>query len=320
MGFFVTVLGSGAAIPTGHRSCSAQVVNVEGFKILIDAGEGVQNQIRRSHVKMQSISTILISHLHGDHFFGLPGLVSSMHLCGRTEPLDIFAPQGLEEVLEAIFRVSNTQLNFQINYHTLSGDTLCQILENKKCKISSFPIYHSIETYGFIIEEEKKNRMVLRRNVCKQYNLTDDEAFKIRQGFDHTLPDGTVIPNGELVQPSKPVRRYAYCCDTSYSEALIPILKGVSMLCFDCTFDSKNADLAISKGHGTTVQAATLAKQSEVLQLLLTHFSARYKDITPLVDEAQAIFPNTIAASDLSVVDVPTMLSDTDIDTQIDEP
>ena len=304
MGFYVTVLGSGASMPTGHRLCSAQVVNVEGFKILIDAGEGVQNQIRRSHVKMQSISTILISHLHGDHFFGLPGLISSMHLCGRTEPLDIYAPQGLSEVIDAIFRVSDTQLNFPLNIHTLTSETPQIIFENAKCIITAFPIYHSIITYGFIIEEAHKKGLVLRRNVSKEYKLAPDDIAKIRQGNDLVLPDGTVVPNSQLAQPPKPPRRFAYCCDTTYSENLVPILQGVDLLCFDCTFDSKNTELALSKGHGTTVQAATLAKQAQVSKLLLTHFSARFKDITPLLDEATAIFPDTIAASDLTVVEL----------------
>ena len=304
MGFFVTVLGSGAAIPTGHRSCSAQVVNVEGFKILIDAGEGVQNQIRRAHVKMQSINTILISHLHGDHFFGLPGLVSSMHLCGRTEPLDVFAPKGMDEVLDVIFRVSSTELNFQLNIHTISPQSQQPIFENNKCRISAFPIYHSIETYGFIIEEQQKNTLLLKRDVCKKYNFTNDDIIKLKQGMDYTAPDGTVYPNAQLTRASAPPLRYAYCCDTSYNENLIPIIKGVNMLCFDCTFDSKNSDLAVSKGHGTTVQAATLAQQAQVSRLLLTHFSARFKDITPLLDEAQAVFPNTIAATDLALIDL----------------
>ncbi|MBQ6725505.1 MAG: ribonuclease Z [Bacteroidales bacterium] len=304
MAFYVTVLGSGASMPTGHRSCSGQVVNVEGFKILIDAGEGVQNQIRRSHVKMQSIGTILISHLHGDHFFGLPGLISSMHLCGRTEPLDVYAPKGLDEVIDAIFRVSYTQLNFQLNIHTLAPETTQTIFENAKCRITSFPIYHSIETYGFIIAEQPKTKLSLKRDVCKKYNLANDDILRIKQGSDLTLPDGTSVPNTQLTQPPKPTRRYAYCCDTTYNENLIPAIKGVDLLCFDCTFDSKNTELALSKGHGTTVQAATLAKQAEVSQLLLTHFSARFKDITPLLDEAQAIFPNTIAATDLAVIDL----------------
>lgn len=304
MGFFVHILGSGASMPTGHRSCSAQVVNIEGFKILIDAGEGVQNQIRRAHVKMQSIGTVLISHLHGDHFFGLPGLISSMHLCGRTEPLDVFAPQGLDEVLSAIFRVSNTELAFSLNIHTIGHNSPQPILSNNKCTIRSFPIYHSIETYGFIIEEKRKNTLSLKRNVATRYNLSADDMQKIKQGADHVMPDGTVIPNSILTQQPKQPKRYAYCCDTSYNENLIPILEGVDLLCFDCTFDSKNTDLAISKGHGTTVQAATLAKQAGVGQLLLTHFSARFKDITPLLDEAHSIFPNTIAATDLDMIDM----------------
>lgn len=307
MGFYVTVLGSGASMPTGHRCCSAQVVNIEGFKILIDAGEGVQNQIRRAHVKMQSIDTILISHLHGDHFFGLPGLISSMHLCGRTQPLDIYAPKGLDDVFEAIFRVSNTELNFQLNIHTITPDVPQPILANAKCRISSFPIYHSIETYGFLIEEQKKTSLSLKRDVCKKYNLAADDIARIKQGDDLVLPDGTIVPNANLTQQPKSPRKYAYCCDTSYNENLVPIIKGVDLLCFDTTFDSKNEELALSKGHGTTVQAATLAKQAEVSQLLLTHFSARFKDITPLVEEAQAIFPNTVAATDLSVIELKTL-------------
>lgn len=304
MGFFVTILGSGASMPTGHRSCSAQVVNVEGYKILIDAGESVQNQMRKAHLKMQSIETVLISHLHGDHFFGLPGLISSMHLCGRTEPLNIYAPNGLQEVLETIFRVSKTQLNFPINYCALCAEDKHIVMENQKCRIFSFPIYHSIEAYGFIIEERKKKTLSLMNEVRQKYDLSADDILNIKQGQDFIDSDGTVVPNHLLTQPPKPIRKYAYCCDTAYHDNLISVVEGVNLLCFDSTFDTKNAELAISKGHGTATQAATLAKKAEVGQLMLTHFSARFKDIKPLVEEAKSIFPNTIAAADLAVVEV----------------
>lgn len=303
MSLYVTILGCSAAIPTRHRNCSAQVVNVDGFKMLIDAGESVQNQIRKSSIKMQSVGTILISHLHGDHFFGLPGLISTMHLCGRTEPVDIFAPEGLQEIMEKIFALGKTVPNFEIRYHTINCDSPVQILENNKCKVTAFPIYHSVECYGFLVEEKMKALRSIQKDATRLYNLTPDEIFDIKRGAD-LVRDGKLIAENSLITMPRKAHRYAYCCDTSYDDDLIPAVHGADLLCFDTTFDAKSEDVAMEKGHGTSVHAAKLALEANVGQLLLSHFSARFSKVDALLAEAQAIFPNTIVAEDLKVIEI----------------
>lgn len=260
MTFFTTILGSGAAIPTLSRHCSAQVVNVNGCRILLDCGEGTQNQLRAYHQKMQSLTLVCISHLHGDHFFGLPGLLTTLHLCGRKEPLDIVAPQGVCEAIEPLLRISGSNIDYDVRYHEISGDDCRVVFENNKCRIHAFPLLHSVPTYGYVIEEK---------------------------------------PRG-----NNPTRRYAYCCDTGYTSSFLPYIEGVNLLCMDCTFAEDFTSIANQKLHCTASQAASLAAKAHVRQLLLTHFSARYKDLQLLLDQASTIFPNCLLASDGLPVEV----------------
>lgn len=297
MDFTVTVLGSSAALPTAMRQCSAQVVNIEGFKMLIDCGEGAQNQIRRCRIKMQSISHIFISHLHGDHLFGLPGLLSSMHLCTRVESVNIYAPKGIRQLLDNLLVATGASLGYDINYFEIEGNDPMVLLENNKCKVTAFPLIHSVPTYGFLVEEQQQ-LLNLKRGVKDDYNLAFDDMMRIKNGHDHILADGTVVPNAQLTKPRKPTKKYAYCCDTLYSDTLLPYIKDVDLLCFDCTFDKSLTAIAEEKLHGTTLSAATAAVSANAKRLMLTHFSARYSEVDSLVMEAQTIFPNTIAACD----------------------
>lgn len=255
MNFYTTVLGSGAALPTVARHCSGQVVNLNGFRIMLDCGENSQTQVRVYHQKLQALATILITHLHGDHFFGLPGLVSSMHLCGRKDPIDIFAPAGIAGIMQSIFQVSGSHLEFEIRYHELTHEQGSQLIfENNRCRIYAFPLLHSVPTYGYLIEEK---------------------------------------PRGQ-----NPARSYAYCTDTGYTESFLPYIQGVNLLCLESTFSQAFASVAAEKLHCTAAQAATLAQKAGAHQLLLTHISARYKEPEVLLQEAQAIFPNTQIAAD----------------------
>jgi ribonuclease Z len=295
--FNILVLGSGAATPTHTRKCSAQLLNVCGTKILIDCGESTQNQLRHNHQKIQSISSIFISHLHGDHFFGLPGLISTMHLCGRTEPLTVYAPTGAREAIELLFRISATTVRFELNIIDLDVTCLTRIHEGRNFSVSAFPLYHSIPTFGFLIEEAQPLPN-LRPMMRDKYNMTNEDCINVKHGADLTLSDGTVIPNSQLVsQPRRP-RRYAYCCDTVFDETIVPNVQGVDLLCMESTFDNAFADMAHERCHLTAAQAATIALQAGAGQLLLTHFSARYRDISVLMDEATAIFQNTLCAND----------------------
>lgn len=251
----VYVLGSGAALPAKGRHCSAQVVGIDGRRLLVDCGEGTQTQLRIAHQKLQSMNQIFISHLHGDHLFGLPGLLSSMHLCGRKDPVDIYSPKGLKEPLDMLFEVSGSHIDFELRYHEVEPGV---VLEEPKFRVTAFPLHHSVPTFGYLFEE---------------------------------------------LSPRHP-NKYAYCCDTGFSEDIIPYIQGVDLLCLESTFASDYERVAIDKGHLTAAQAATLAKRAGVGQLMLTHFSARYKELDVILDEARSIFPNTIPAIEGRMINV----------------
>ena len=264
MNFFVTILGSGAALPTGRRRCSAQVVNVNGFKLLLDCAEGTQDRIRQHHLKLQSLGTVLISHLHGDHFFGLAPLLSTMHLCGRTEPMTIVAPKGAKEVIETTFELTGNHIGYELIFTEMDfAEGLHRVFEGKRCVVDAFPILHSVPTYGFRITSQ------------------------LSPFTSHLSP-----------------LTYTYCCDTAYSDDLVPYLRDSSLLCLESTFADDLAELAQQRQHLTAGQAATLAAKAGVNQLLLTHISARYREPQLLLDQATALFPNTLLASDGLVVEV----------------
>ncbi|MCQ2299395.1 MAG: ribonuclease Z [Bacteroidales bacterium] len=298
MDFSVLVLGSGAATPKKDRHCASQVVNINGLRMLMDCGEATQHMIRATHQKMQSFGNIFISHLHGDHIFGLPGLLSSMHLCGRTEVVRIVSPKGLKEAMDALFRVSDTQPLFPIEYVELEGDAPVEVLRNNKCVVTAFPLHHSVPCYGYRFEENFPLLNIRRTTIDRYPSLTPGEIASIKQGNDYVDSDGNLVPNAELTHPRPIPKRYAYCCDTVYSESILPFIQDVDLLCVESTFADEFASVAAEKLHCTASQAALLAKKANAKKLLLTHFSARYKDITPLIEESTAVFPNTIAAED----------------------
>ena len=297
MDFNILVLGSGAATPTFARHCSAQMVNICGSHILLDCGEATQTQLRQYHQRIQSIKTIFISHLHGDHFFGLPGLLTTMHLCGRQEPLTVYAPTGAREALQLLFEVSASHIDYDLQIKDIEVDSPTVIHRDKGFTVTAFPLRHSMPTYGFVFEEEPP-LLNLRPNMRDRYEMTNDDCIRVKQGEDLTLADGTVIPNEKLTLPRRLPRRYAYCCDTAFDESIISAVAGADLLCLESTFDSTFATLAEERCHLTASQAATIAERAGVGQLLLTHFSARYREVEVLLNEAQTVFPNTICASD----------------------
>lgn len=297
MTFSVLVLGSGAAIPTHGRNCSSQVVTIGSSHMLLDCGESTQNYLRKYHQRLQSFSTIFISHLHGDHFFGLPGLLSTMHLCGRTEPVTVFAPRGLKSVIDLLFSVSGTELRFGLNIIELDSDEPQTIYHGKNFKVTAIPLNHSVPTYGYIFEEENLLPNI-RKGMIVKYQLTTDDCQRLKRGEDINLPDGTVLPNDELTYPPRKPRSYAYCCDTAYFDMLPQWVKGVNLLCIESTFDNAFIDMAEKCLHCTAAQAASVAAQAEVDSLLLTHFSARYKELDSLLEEARSVFPNVQPAVD----------------------
>ena len=272
---------------------------IDGMKMLVDCGEGTQNQMFLYYKRIRSLDSIFISHLHGDHWFGLPGLLSSMHLCGRTEPLDIYAPCGLKRVLDAVFDVSGSGLQYELNVHEIDIAQPTVIFQNDKCSVTAFPLLHSVPTFGFVFSEAEP-LLNLKKDARVRYNLGDADCRNVKAGADFVMPDGTVVPNAEMTLPRRKTHRYAYCCDTGLFDGLADIVRGVDMLCLESTFDNTFRELAAEKGHLTAQQAAQIAAQAEVGQLLLTHFSARYKGdkIEIIVREAKSVFENTIFAKD----------------------
>jgi len=260
MTFSLTVLGSNAAIPANNRNLSAHLLNANERFFLIDCGEGTQFQLRRYHISFQRIKRIFISHLHGDHFFGMIGLLHSMHLLGRKEELHLYAPAALQPIIDMQMEASQTRLIYPLIFHSLHMDQPDLVCEEERISVHSFPLKHSLPTCGFVFREKNPPRKV-------------------------------------------PVARsYAYCSDTGYSEEIIPFITGVDLLYHEATFMQDMAAVAREKLHATAIEAATIAVRAKVKKLLIGHFSARYEDIAPLLDEARSVFPETYPAEEGEVV------------------
>lgn len=301
--FKLTILGSGSAIPSIHRGPSSQVLTVNAKLYLIDCGEGTQLQLRQSRIKIQSISTVFVSHLHGDHYFGLVGLVSTMHLLGRTKDLDIYAPPELEGIIKLQLQVSRTVLKFELNFHALIETSKHLLFEDKNIEVSAFPLKHRIPTWGFYFQEKPKAPNI-RKAFIEGYQPDIEEIAIIKKGGDYKTKDGRVIKNTEITNEAKPPCSYAYCTDTKYHETLVPHIYGASLLYHEASYANDLKNEAAKRFHATAEQAANIAKLANVKQLLIGHFSARYKDLSVLHAEAKAVFENTILAEDGSVIEI----------------
>jgi ribonuclease Z len=297
MTFSLTILGSSSAIPTLTRNPSAHLLNVNERLFLIDCAEGTQLQIRKFHVHFQRIERIFISHLHGDHFFGLIGLLNSLHLLGRKEEINLYGPPLLKGILDLQLEASRTSLNYPLFFHPLSFSGYELIFENDKISVFSFPLNHSIPTCGFIFREKKQERKI-RKEILNELNIPFSKIKRLKRGEDYTDGKGRFYKNEELtLEPPSP-RSYAYCSDTLYDEKIIPFIQGSDLLYHETTFMHDMARSAKEKQHSTTIEAATLAQKANVKKLLIGHFSARYDDLQPLLVEARTIFPETVIAED----------------------
>ncbi len=297
MVFKVIILGSNSAIPTIKRNPTAQVLNHNERLFLIDCAEGTQLQLRKYRIRMQRINNIFISHLHGDHFFGLIGLISSMHLLGRKKELHIYGPAPLKEILDLQLVSSQTELNYPMLFHEIDPDLNELIYEDEKLTVTTIPLNHRIPTCGFLFRE-KQGKHRLKKDVIKSLEIPVDQFVKIKEGADFTDANGKVYKNSELTEkPSEP-RAYAYCSDTSYYEPIIPIIKGVDLLYHEATFMQEKAEAAAEKFHSTAEEAATIAKKAGVKKLLIGHYSTRYDNLNDILEEATAVFPETMAAVD----------------------
>ena len=295
MSYQLTILGCGSAIPSVEKNPTAQLLNANERFFLIDCAEGTQVQLKKYKFKYQKISRIFISHLHGDHYFGLIGLLSSIHLLGRQKELHIYAHVELKNIIDVQLNASNTELCYPLFFHVLTPESNEVLFEDKKIKISTFPLSHGIKCNGFLFEEIRSPRKILSSKI-KEYNIPIENLKNIKNGKDFVLVDGKVISNSELTIENKKPFSYAYCSDTKYNVDIIDKITGVTLLYHEATFMNDRKERANETNHSTTIDAATIAKKANVNHLLIGHFSQRYKDERILLEESKTVFKNTMVA------------------------
>ncbi|MBN1340114.1 MAG: ribonuclease Z [Bacteroidales bacterium] len=297
MNFTVTILGSNSAIPTLLRNPAAQVVNHNQKLFLIDCAEGTQIQMRKSRIRIQKVNHIFISHMHGDHFFGLIGLISSMHLMNKKDPLFVYGPPELKEVIDLQLRVTNTLLKYPLEFTPILSNTQKVIYENDNLQVSTIPLLHTVPSVGFLFRE-KKNRKKLNMEAIREHKIPVNAYKNLQRGDDYTDAEGNVVSNAGLTYDPGLPRKYAYCSDTAYNESVIPLVREADLLFHEATFAHDFEMAAAEKLHSTARQAAMIAAKAGVKKLVIGHFSNRYDDPSILVEEARQVFPETYAAEE----------------------
>ena len=293
----LTILGCYAATPRTLTNPTAQVLEINGHIILIDCGEGTQVELRRRKVKFSRINHIFISHLHGDHFFGLPGLISTMRLLGREKELHVYGPKGIKEAITLLLKLGDSWTNYPLLFHELISKEPELVFEDKKISVTTIPLNHRIYTNGFLFKE-KEGKRKLNIDAAQYYGIDKAYYQNIKNGKDITLDNGETIRNKELTfDPPKP-KSYAFCSDTVYDTNLSEQLKGVDVLYHESTFLESESELATKTKHSTALQAAKTAKAANVKTLVLGHYSTRYKSIELFKEEATTIFSNVLLADD----------------------
>lgn len=296
-------MGCGSALPTLRHNPSSQVVEVRGKMFMVDCGEGTQLQLRRVKVRFTKVSAVFISHLHGDHCFGLIGMISTFGMLGRTAALHIYAYKDLEDILKRQIDYFCTGLEYEIIFHAIDPTVQQVIYEDRSLTVETVPLRHRVPCCGFIFRE-KPTLPHIRRDMLDCYEIPISQVNNIKNGADWTTPDGEFVPNSRLTIPSDPPRSYAYCSDTKYFDALAQEVKGVSTLYHEATYDSANDARAKLYNHSTARQAATVARDAGVGQLVIGHFSARYEEENLLLDEAKEVFSNTVLADERKIIEV----------------
>lgn len=288
--FGVTILGNNSALPMHDRHPTAQVVTFDEMGFLIDCGEGTQIQMNKYKIRRSKINHIFISHLHGDHYFGLPGLLNSYSLTGRVEALHLYAPPELESLLQKIFEISESELSYPFHFHPLIENGV--ILDEKKLTVECFAVEHRIPCWGFLFKEKPKPRKI-DAELAKQQSIPASFYNKLKQGEDYLRPDGILIKNAEVTIDPIPSRSYAFCADTLYVPELKNIIRNVNLMYHETTYLNDQKEKAKSRYHSTTDEAAGLASDASAERLLVGHFSSKYSDLTPFLDETRRIFSNT---------------------------
>lgn len=295
--FEINILGCGSATPTTYHNPSSQVIKLRDKLYMVDCGEGTQLQMRRQKLSFSRLNQIFISHLHGDHCFGLIGLISTMALLGRTNDLYIHSHPDLEIILRPQLNYFCREIPFRVIIEGFDTTQSKVIFEDRSVTVTSIPLEHRVPCAGFRFDEHAKDAHLIA-DMIEFYKVPVKELKDIKKGADFITEDGIVVANSRLTRPATPPHSYAYCSDTAYNERIIPIVEGVDLLYHEATFCDTEIIRAKQTGHSTARQAALIAKSAKVKKLMLGHFSARYPDNTILLDEAKEIFPNTILANE----------------------
>lgn len=296
MSLKLTILGCHSATPRVNANPTAQYLEIKNHNFLIDCGEGTQVQLRKYGIKFSKIKHIFISHLHGDHFFGLVGLISTFRLLNRETELHVYGPKGIKEVITLQLKLSNSWTNYPLLFHELSATTSEVVFEDDKVEVSTIPLEHRVYTNGFLFKEKLGERRLNVNAVqqCEEIEVCDYQNLK--NGRDFKLQNGEIIKNNLLTLPPIPIKSYAFCSDTCYLPQIVPIIKNVNCLYHEATFLKDKEDLATTTKHSTAEQAAQIALQANAKQLIIGHYSGRYKNLEVFKTEAQEVFKNTLLA------------------------
>ncbi|MGB3008121.1 MAG: ribonuclease Z [Chitinophagaceae bacterium] len=288
--FAVTILGNNSAVPAFGRHPTSQVVTLDGINYLVDCGEGTQIQLINYKIRRSKISHIFISHLHGDHYFGLIGLLNTLSLLSHQQELHLYGPSALKEILDLQQKIADSDLCYPLHFHPLTNADI--LIDNDKLRVKCFPTNHRIECYGFSFEEKKKPRRLLPENAIK-YEIPSSFYERLTNGEDFTKKDGSLIKNEWVTEPGSPGKKYAFCADTKYDETLLSHIEGFDMIYHETTYLDNLRERAELRFHSTTKQAAMLAKKAGVKKLLIGHFSSKYDTLEEFEKEAREVFPNT---------------------------
>ena len=301
--FNINILGCGSALPTTRHLATSQIVDLRDKLYMIDCGEGTQVQMRRMRVRFGRLAHIFISHLHGDHCFGLPGLISTLGMLGRTGELVVHGPKEVETYLRPVMDLFCRGMEFEVRFNPVDTRSHSLVMEDRSLSVYSIPLKHRIPTCGYLFAEKPKEAHIIRE-MTDFYQVPVRCMKDIKQGQDYVTPEGEVVPNSRLTRPAAPPKRYAFCSDTAYNRSIIPIIEGADLLYHEATF--AECDLARAKEtfHSTARQAAEIARDAHVQRLVIGHYSARYEDLSELHREAEAVFPGTILGNEGTVIPV----------------
>lgn len=293
MSIKLVILGYNSAIPTAHSHPTAQWLNINEQHFLIDCGEGTQVQLRKAKAKFSKINQIFISHLHGDHVFGLVGLISTFQLLGRNNPLDIFGPIGIKDFILNQLKHTGAHSTFDLIFHELDNKKSELIFENKKVQVYTLPLEHRVICNGYLFQEKKALRKLNMAAIAQEPEIEVCDYSNLKLGKDFVKSNGEIIANTQLTSAPTPPKSYAFCSDTRYLPQLATLIQNVDCIYHEATFGEEFKELAYKTGHSTAKQAAEIAQQAHAKRMIIGHFSNRYKDLNVLLHEAQSVFPNT---------------------------